>query len=157
MIKITGPAFNKMCHITHQIIMCIKTNLFSHLCSAAVLWKSSARFTLVLILKTISSECSHEGFHSIMSVSCSGKCFGVSIKNTHWWCFSWCYSFMAFFLSSTPLPQRIHPPLHLPKLKPIHNTKALGDGRRALTIPLPQMRSTTQTRALLKTNAPNLS
>lgn len=45
---------------------------------------------------------------------------------------------------------------HLLLLKPIHDAKAPGDDRKALTIPLPQMRSTTQTRALLNTNAPNL-
>lgn len=43
-----------------------------------------------------------------------------------------------------------------PPLKTIGNGKALGGGRRALTIPLPQMRSTTQTGATLNTNAPNL-
>lgn len=41
-------------------------------------------------------------------------------------------------------------------LKPFHDTKAPGDDRKALTIPLPQMRSTTQARAFLNTNAPNL-
>lgn len=41
-------------------------------------------------------------------------------------------------------------------LKSIHNTKAPGGGRKALTISLPQTKSTTQTRPLLNPNAPNL-
>lgn len=61
------------------------------------------------------------------------------------------YSLMVYFLLSNLL---LYP--HPPRLKPIHNPKAPGEDRKALTMPLPQMKSTTQTRALLNTNAPNL-
>lgn len=60
---------------------------------------------------------------------------------------------MALFLSHLP---HFSPPNFSSPLKTIGNGKALGGGRRALTILLPQMRSTTQTGATLNTNAPNL-
>lgn len=62
------------------------------------------------------------------------------------------YDGISFSLLFFPRLLYLHPLL----LKPIYDTKAPGGDRKALTIPLPQTRSTTQTRALLNTNAPNL-
>ena len=58
-----------------------------------------------------------------------------------WWYSSWLYSFMVLLSFLLLLP---------------HNAKAPGGGRKVQTIPLPQMRSMTPTRALLNPNVPNL-
>lgn len=75
--------------------------------------------------------------------------FGDGIQST------WCFFSPVFFDGISfysPVFSRTHPLW----LKPIHDAKVPGDDKKALTIPLPLMRSTTQTRAHLNTNAPNL-
>lgn len=68
------------------------------------------------------------------------------------WFFSHPFPFMVSFVLLSPF----FPPLLSPLPPPLTTAKAPGDGRRALTIRLPQTRSTTRTRAPLNTNAPNL-
>lgn len=70
-----------------------------------------------------------------------------SRRGFRWWCL---LGGVYFFYSPVTFSTLPSPPCLT------HIAKAPEDGRKALTIPLPQMRSTTQTRAPLNTNAPNL-
>lgn len=82
----------------------------------------------------VSSQDFSVGFHSVV--------FGFFLIHF----LSWCLLFSC----------HLSPPLLSPFPPPLATPKAPGDGRRALTIRLPQTRSTTRTRAPLNTNAPNL-